>query len=75
MGKTRWSVCAVDNLYTFEVVEYKPYVDLGLTFDWFVGKQCTIYIEGRNLANAKIYNWALYKQYGIGALAGIKVQF
>ena len=75
VGKTQWSVRSNDPLPTFETVEYKPCVDLGLTFDWFVGKQCTLYLEGRNLANAKIYNWALYKQYGIGALAGIKVQF
>ena len=75
VGKTRWSVCTIDHLQAYETVEYKPYVDLGLTFDWFVGKRCTLYVEGRNLANAKIYHWALYKQYGIGALAGVKVQF
>jgi hypothetical protein len=56
-------------------VNYPAYVDLSLVFDWFVGKRCTLYVEGRNLANAKIYHWALYKEYGIGALAGVKVQF
>ena len=79
VGKTHWSVFvnpnAEQSAEQFETVEYKPYVDLGLTFDWFVGKRCTLYVEGRNLANAKIYHWALYKEYGIGALAGVKVQF
>ena len=59
----------------YQTIDYPAYVDLSLSFDWFVGNRCTIYVEGRNLANAKIYNWALYKEYGIGALAGVKIQF
>ena len=55
--------------------KYPACVDLGLTFDWFVAKQCTVYVEGRNLANAKIYDWALYSRLGAGAVVGIKVQF
>lgn len=55
--------------------KYPACVDLGLTFDWFVAKQCTVYVEGRNLANAKIYDWALYRRLGAGAVVGIKVQF
>lgn len=61
--------------YTMQSHTYPACVDLGITFDWFVSKQCTIYIEGRNLANAKIYDWALYRRLGVGGLAGIKVQF
>lgn len=55
--------------------KYPACVDLGVTFDWFVAKQCTVYVEGRNLANAKIYDWALYRRLGAGAVVGIKVQF
>ena len=58
-----------------ESYKYPACVDLGLIFDWFVAKQCTLYIEGRNLANAKIYDWALYRRLGAGAVVGIKVQF
>ena len=61
--------------YTMQSHTYPACVDLGISFDWFVSKQCTIYIEGRNLANAKIYDWALYRRLGVGGLAGIKVQF
>ena len=61
--------------YTMQSHKYSACVDLGVTFDWFVSKQCTIYLEGRNLANAKIYEWALYRRLGVGGLAGIKVQF
>lgn len=79
VGKTNWSVLQTPDAEQiadrFTTVSYPAYVDLSLVFDWFVGKRCTLYVEGRNLANAKIYHWALYKEYGIGALAGVKVQF
>ena len=68
VGKRTWTVAE-------SVVSYPTYVDLGLTLDLFLNRQCTLYIEGRNLANAQIYRWALYKEYGIGGLVGIKVQF
>ena len=79
VGKTNWSVlespATSETEAVYQSVNYPAYVDLSLVFDWFVGKRCTLYVEGRNLANAKIYHWALYKEYGIGALAGVKVQF
>ncbi|MBQ9137940.1 MAG: hypothetical protein IJX65_04825 [Alistipes sp.] len=74
IGSRKWTI--VDSVNgTNDSYKYPVCVDLGLTFDWFVAKQCTIYIEGRNLGNAKIYDYALYRRLGIGALAGIKVQF
>lgn len=50
-------------------------VDVGLTADWFVNDKCTIFVEGRNLANMNIYRWAYYREYGIHFTAGVKVQF
>jgi hypothetical protein len=50
-------------------------VDVGLDVDWFVSKHCTIFVEGRNLANANIYRWAYYREYGVHFTAGVKVQF
>lgn len=50
-------------------------VDVGLDVDWFVSRQCTIFAEGRNLANANLYQWAFYRQYGIHFTVGVKVQF
>ena len=81
IGSRSWSFAGnyfegdVRDNYTLHSYTYPVCVDLGLTFDWFVAKQCTIYIEGRNLANSKIYDFALYRRLGIGAVAGIKVQF
>lgn len=75
VGSRAWSVGTSADMQSSAVVEYPAYVDLGLTFDWFVGKRCTLYVEGRNLTNAKIYHWALYKEYGAGGIVGVKVQF
>ena len=78
IGRRSWTIVSPATEGTeAQVANYKypMCVDFGLTFDWFVAKQCTIYLEGRNLGNAKIYDWALYRRLGIGALVGIKVQF
>ena len=81
IGSRSWSFAGeyfegdVRDNFTLHSYTYPVCCDLGLTFDWFVAKQCTIYIEGRNLGNAKIYDYALYRRLGVGAVAGIKVQF
>ena len=81
IGSRSWSFAGeyfegdVRDDFTLHSYTYPVCCDLGLTFDWFVAKQCTIYIEGRNLGNAKIYDYALYRRLGVGAVAGIKVQF
>lgn len=81
IGSRSWSFAGeyfegdVRDNFTLHSYTYPVCCDLGLTFDWFVAKQCTIYIEGRNLGNAKIYDWALYRRLGVGAVVGIKVQF
>lgn len=50
-------------------------VDVGLTFDWYVSKRCTIFVEGNNLANMNIYKWVYYREYGANFTAGVKLQF
>lgn len=50
-------------------------VDVGLTADWFASDKCTVFIEGRNLANMNIYRWVYYREYGIHFTAGVKIQF
>ena len=81
IGSRSWSFAGeyfegnVRDNFTLHSYTYPVCCDLGLTFDWFVAKQCPSYIEGRNLGNAKIYDYALYRRLGVGAVAGIKVQF
>lgn len=53
-----------------------PYtVDLGLNVDWYVSKRVTVYAEGRNLCNRRIYDWGIFPQYGAGFTAGVKLNF
>lgn len=49
--------------------------NVNLNVDWQVAKQCTLFLEGRNLANAKIYHWAWYRELGIHFTVGARVNF
>lgn len=57
------------------IVNVPATVDVGLTFDWYVSKRCTLFVEGNNLANMNIYKWVYYREYGAGFTAGVKLQF
>ncbi len=79
VGDTKWTMMysdteAIEQLSS-ATISYPAYVDLGLMFDWYVSKQWTVFVEGKNLANANIYQWANYRQYGIAGMVGVKVQF
>lgn len=51
------------------------YVDAGLDFEWHVKDNCSVFVEGTNLANMKIYNVAFYREQGIRCTAGVKFMF
>lgn len=50
-------------------------VNLSFGADWRVNNRLAIYLRGDNLANADLYRWMGYKEYGIGVIAGVKVEF
>ena len=50
-------------------------VDLAARFNWFLSRTATFFVEGRNLCDAKLYDWAYYRDYGVGFTAGVKLQF
>ena len=50
-------------------------VDLAARFNWFLSRKVTLFAEGRNLCDAKLYDWAYYRDYGVGFTAGVKLQF
>ena len=52
-----------------------PPVDLAARFNWFLSRKVTLFAEGRNLCDAKLYDWAYYRDYGVGFTAGVKLQF
>lgn len=65
-------VRSVVGLYDFKV---PVTVDLSARFNWFISRKATIFIDGHNLCNAKLYDWAYYRDYGVGFTAGVKLQF
>lgn len=62
----------VIGLYDFKV---PVTVDLAARFNWFLSRKVTLFAEGRNLCDAKLYDWAYYRDYGVGFTAGVKLQF
>lgn len=50
-------------------------VDLRCWFDLRLSQSVTLYLEGRNLANARLYDWANYPLQGIGGMVGVKMTF
>ncbi len=40
-----------------------------------IKEDIVVFVEGRNLANSKLYEWMGYRENGIGAMAGVKLQF
>lgn len=51
------------------------YADAGLDVEWHVKENCSVFVEGTNLANMKIYNVAFYREQGIRFTAGVKFTF
>ncbi len=51
------------------------YANVSLDVDWEVSKHCSLFLEGRNLANMDIYRWAWYRDLGIHFTVGARVNF
>lgn len=62
----------VMNISTFKA---PAYVDLGVEFEWRIKQDWTLFVEGSNLANSKIYNLAYFREQGIRCTAGFKFVF
>ena len=61
-------------MYTHNV-RMPSYVDLGVDFEWKINSDWRVFVEGTNLANMKIYNWAYFREQGIRCTAGFKFTF
>ena len=51
------------------------YANISLDVDWHITKQCSLFVEGRNLANMQIYRWVWYRDLGIHFTLGARVNF
>lgn len=50
-------------------------VDLRADIDWHLSERVTLFAEGRNLTNARLYEWAFYPELGANFTAGAKIRF
>ena len=50
-------------------------VDLRAHFDWRVSHRVTLFAEGRNLVNQRLYDFARYPELGASVTVGIKANF
>lgn len=50
-------------------------VDLKLQADYHLSNRITLFLEGRNLLNQRLYDWPNYPLRGIGFTAGVKMNF
>lgn len=66
-----------DSSYTelYEVEKIPFTVDLGAYFNYRVASKVTLFVEGNNLANARLYNYPMYPEYGANFTIGAKITF
>ena len=50
-------------------------VDLRVNFDWKVSGRVTLFAEGRNLINRRLYEYPWYPEYGANFTVGVKANF
>lgn len=84
-GKRSWSTYTIDTIDHTQTPSHAdlypapftaPFAaDLGLTIDWRVSRSVTIFAEGRNLANQRLYEYAWYPEYGVNCTLGVKANF
>ncbi len=77
-NERRWTT--IDYLFSDEI-SYLPAfkvpftVDLRAHFDWRVSHRVTLFVEGSNLVNLRLYDFARYPELGARFVAGIKANF
>ncbi len=63
------------SIVTHDTFQAPITVDLRLYADYHLSRQITLFLEGKNLLNQRLYDWANYPLRGIGFLAGVKMNF
>lgn len=74
VGSRKWSI-VTDNGAVAGYFRAPVAADVSLGFDWIIDSRWTVYVEGRNLADRKLYDWANYYRNGINFQAGVKINF
>ena len=77
-SERRWTT--LDYLFSDEI-SYLPVfrvpftVDLRAHFDWHVSHRVTLFAEGRNLADQRLFDFARYPELGANFTVGVKATF
>ena len=77
-SERRWTT--LDYLFSDEI-SYLPVfrvpftVDLRAHFDWHVSHRVTLFAEGRNLADQRLFDFARYPELGANFTVGVKANF
>lgn len=74
-GARKWSVDTGVEGVTSEPFTTDTTIDLRAGVSLRASRQVEIYIDGYNLLNSRIYDYAYYYRTGIGAMAGVKIDF
>lgn len=74
LGSRKWSVINRPGL-EYGYFSVPATADVSLGFDWIIDNRWTVCVEGRNLANMKLYDWANYYRNSINFQAGVKINF
>lgn len=74
LGKRRWSAIAEEGI-NYEAFVAPTIFDLGVGISFRASNRVEIFIDGCNLLNQSIYDYAYYYRNGIGGMAGVKIEF
>lgn len=61
--------------FTYDVFEAPFAADLRVNFEWKAAARTTLFAEGRNLLNRKLYEFPWYPEYGANCTVGVKMSF
>lgn len=74
-GKTRWTNKIGSDRADWLTFSAPFTADLSVGVEWRCRSGVGLFLEGRNLADSRIYPFAYCPEYGIGFTFGVKVQF
>lgn len=75
MGRRCWSLLEADGSITKEAFSAPARFDLGAGVGYRLSQRFEIFVDGYNLLNQEIYDYAYYGRNGIGFMAGVKIDF
>ena len=69
MGEREWSCESGDTFKSEATIDLRAGVSFKAATKW------KVYVDGYNLLNAKIYDYAYYYRNGMGVVAGVEIDF